>query len=291
MSSARWRRCGVGQGQPEALRPRLDFAACSRHASTGRWTGEPGPGVAAPPALACRWPAPAPLGSPTREGPMPPGAGLTPTRNRRDHRTRIQEPECPGLQPHSADRGSLCRPGNPFVAVPEAGLRQRRRQAQLPAGKRGRRRALRALFLHRPAGAHAAARQRLSHRGGHRRRRWWRRTTATRWTSSPSTRSASRWRCARGCRAFAAGWPATSATTRCATSSRSWRNTWKSGGIDTPDILLLQCEELAVIDNLSGRLYLIVYADPGEPEAFSKAKRRLARPWATSCTTASPRRR
>ena len=53
-------------------------------------------------------------------------------------------------------------------------------------------------------------------------------------------------------------------------------NTWKSGGIDTPDILLLQCEELAVIDNLSGRLYLIVYADPGEPEAFSKAKRRLA---------------
>ena len=52
--------------------------------------------------------------------------------------------------------------------------------------------------------------------------------------------------------------------------------TWKDGGIDTPDILLLQCEELAVIDNLSGRLYLIVYADPAEPEAFAKAKRRLA---------------
>ena len=52
--------------------------------------------------------------------------------------------------------------------------------------------------------------------------------------------------------------------------------THKSGGIDTPDILLLQCEELAVIDNLSGRLYLIVYANPAEPEAFSKAKRRLA---------------
>jgi anthranilate synthase component I len=50
----------------------------------------------------------------------------------------------------------------------------------------------------------------------------------------------------------------------------------KSGGIDTPDILLLQCEELAVIDNLSGRLYLIVYANPAEAEAFSKAKRRLA---------------
>jgi anthranilate synthase component 1 len=32
-----------------------------------------------------------------------------------------------------------------------------------------------------------------------------------------------------------------------------------------PDILLLQCEELAVIDNLSGKLYLIVYADPASP--------------------------
>ena len=51
--------------------------------------------------------------------------------------------------------------------------------------------------------------------------------------------------------------------------------TEKPGGIDTPDILLLQCEELAVIDNLSGRLYLIVYADPSQPEAFSRGKRRL----------------
>jgi anthranilate synthase component 1 len=45
--------------------------------------------------------------------------------------------------------------------------------------------------------------------------------------------------------------------------------------IGTPDILLLQCEELAVIDNLSGRLYLIVYADPSQPEAYHAAKRRL----------------
>jgi anthranilate synthase component 1 len=42
-----------------------------------------------------------------------------------------------------------------------------------------------------------------------------------------------------------------------------------------PDILLLQCEELAVIDNLSGKLYLIVYADPSQSEAYSNAKRRL----------------
>ncbi len=42
-----------------------------------------------------------------------------------------------------------------------------------------------------------------------------------------------------------------------------------------PDILLLQCEELAVIDNLSGKLYLIVYADPGQPEAFARGRRRI----------------
>ena len=52
--------------------------------------------------------------------------------------------------------------------------------------------------------------------------------------------------------------------------------TTKPGGIDTPDILLLQTEELAVIDNLSGRLYLIVYADPAQPQAFAAAQRRLA---------------
>ena len=45
--------------------------------------------------------------------------------------------------------------------------------------------------------------------------------------------------------------------------------------LGTPDILLLQCEELAVIDNLSGKLYLIVYVDPGKPEAYSNGKRRL----------------
>ena len=42
-----------------------------------------------------------------------------------------------------------------------------------------------------------------------------------------------------------------------------------------PDILLLQCEELAVIDNLSGKLYLMVYADPSQGEAYANAKKRL----------------
>ena len=42
-----------------------------------------------------------------------------------------------------------------------------------------------------------------------------------------------------------------------------------------PDIMLLQTEELAVIDNLSGKLYLLVYADPHAPEAYTRAKTRL----------------
>ena len=42
-----------------------------------------------------------------------------------------------------------------------------------------------------------------------------------------------------------------------------------------PEIQLLLTEELAVIDNLSGKLYLIVYADTSQPEAYTKAKQRL----------------
>jgi len=45
--------------------------------------------------------------------------------------------------------------------------------------------------------------------------------------------------------------------------------------LGTPDILLMHSEELAVIDNLSGKLYLIVYADPAQPEAHAQARRRL----------------
>ena len=44
---------------------------------------------------------------------------------------------------------------------------------------------------------------------------------------------------------------------------------------DLPDILLLLTDELAVIDNLAGKIYLIVYADPAEAEAYWKATDRL----------------
>lgn len=43
----------------------------------------------------------------------------------------------------------------------------------------------------------------------------------------------------------------------------------------TPDIMLLHIDELVIVDNLAGRTYLIVYADPTKPESYSRAKRRL----------------
>ncbi|MBP8308484.1 MAG: anthranilate synthase component I [Burkholderiaceae bacterium] len=49
----------------------------------------------------------------------------------------------------------------------------------------------------------------------------------------------------------------------------------KPDPVGVPDILLLLTEELAIVDNLSGKIYLMVYADPAEPEAYQKANRRL----------------
>ncbi|MEM9533435.1 MAG: anthranilate synthase component I, partial [Pseudomonadota bacterium] len=45
--------------------------------------------------------------------------------------------------------------------------------------------------------------------------------------------------------------------------------------LGTPEITLLLSEEVAVFDNLHGRLYLIVCADPSEPRALPRAQRRL----------------
>ena len=39
----------------------------------------------------------------------------------------------------------------------------------------------------------------------------------------------------------------------------------------TPDILLLVSEEIAIVDNLSGKLALVVYAEPGRPGAFPQS--------------------
>ena len=42
-----------------------------------------------------------------------------------------------------------------------------------------------------------------------------------------------------------------------------------------PDILLLQTEELAVIDNLSGKLTLLIYVDPAQEHAYEHGQQRL----------------
>ncbi|MET0506224.1 MAG: chorismate-binding protein, partial [Luteibacter sp.] len=49
----------------------------------------------------------------------------------------------------------------------------------------------------------------------------------------------------------------------------------KPDELNTPDILLMLSEELAVFDNLKGRLYLIVHADPREAGAWENAQSRL----------------
>ena len=45
--------------------------------------------------------------------------------------------------------------------------------------------------------------------------------------------------------------------------------------LGVPDIQLMLTEELAVIDNVAGKIYLIVYADPSIANAFEKAQDRL----------------
>ncbi|HEX7802995.1 MAG TPA: anthranilate synthase component I [Pseudoxanthomonas sp.] len=49
----------------------------------------------------------------------------------------------------------------------------------------------------------------------------------------------------------------------------------KPDELGTPDILLMLSEEVAVFDNLKGRLFLIVHADPRQPDAWENAQARL----------------
>ncbi|MDS4012792.1 MAG: anthranilate synthase component I, partial [Candidatus Accumulibacter sp.] len=49
----------------------------------------------------------------------------------------------------------------------------------------------------------------------------------------------------------------------------------KQDDLGIPDIVLLLSEEIAVVDNLSGKLTLVVYAEPGVPGAQQKAQARL----------------
>lgn len=51
--------------------------------------------------------------------------------------------------------------------------------------------------------------------------------------------------------------------------------TQKQDVLGTPDILLMLTEQLAVVDNLSGTLTFIVYANPELPNAYALARQRL----------------
>jgi anthranilate synthase component I len=51
--------------------------------------------------------------------------------------------------------------------------------------------------------------------------------------------------------------------------------TKKPDVLGTPDILLMLSEEIAIVDNLSGKLTLVVYAEPGFPGAWKQAQARL----------------
>ncbi|MCK5716157.1 MAG: anthranilate synthase component I [Thiomargarita sp.] len=45
--------------------------------------------------------------------------------------------------------------------------------------------------------------------------------------------------------------------------------------LKTPDILLMVSDEVVVFDNLKGKLYFIIHANPSQPNAYAKAQQRL----------------
>jgi len=69
----------------------------------------------------------------------------------------------------------------------------------------------------------------------------------------------------------------------------------KPDPLGTPDVLLLVSDELAVVDNVLGKLYLVVYADPRQPRAYARAcerldelRHRLVRPLPEALVLAQP---
>ncbi len=51
--------------------------------------------------------------------------------------------------------------------------------------------------------------------------------------------------------------------------------TSKPDPLHLPDILLMVSDEILAVDNLSGKLFLIVHADPKEPNAYDRAQARI----------------
>src|SRR5271154_561644 len=49
----------------------------------------------------------------------------------------------------------------------------------------------------------------------------------------------------------------------------------KPDALGVPDISLLLSEQLAVVDNVTGKIYLVVYVDPNEGSAYQRGRERL----------------
>ncbi|MGZ5093689.1 MAG: anthranilate synthase component I, partial [Burkholderiales bacterium] len=53
-------------------------------------------------------------------------------------------------------------------------------------------------------------------------------------------------------------------------------HTRKPDPLGVPDVILLVSEEIAIVDNLSGKLSLVVYGKPGQANAYATARGRLS---------------
>jgi anthranilate synthase component 1 len=112
---------------------------------------------------------------------------------------------------------------------------------------------------------------------------------ATRWTLWRRTRSASRSRLRPGLPRFCGGLAGYFGYDTVRHIEKKLEKTCPPDTLGCPDILLLQCEELAVIDNLSGKLYLIVYADPASPRPLPTPRSACASCASSSSTRSAPR--
>ena len=148
----------------------------------------------------------------------------------------------------------------------------------VPARVGRRRRALRPLLVHRPAGEdphprarHARSRSRTTRR---RRRAPRRRSARVRRASSCARfRAAPRPGLPRFCGGLA-GYFGYDTVRHIEPKLAGTRRPPDAGLGDVPDILLLLTEELAVVDNLAGKIYLIVYADPARAGRVRDGARR-----------------
>jgi anthranilate synthase component 1 len=57
---------------------------------------------------------------------------------------------------------------------------------------------------------------------------------------------------------------------------RRLAGTRKADPLATPDIVLLASTEVAVVDNLKGKLYFVCHVDPATPDAYARGRARLA---------------